>query len=1264
MRSKKNQNHEDPTMLESGKMMLEDSSSEEDHSVIVEDEENGSSTGENGAVAVTHSSDSSDSIQIAKSESRAVLTAKLVVYTALSFLAIATAAGTWYYVSEDETSAFEAQFAVYGDELLQSANEKATVLFQQLHTLSTGITSRVLDSKNEWPFFSMPHFYKKTDEFGKLLESNIILYAPIVHTSKRDAWLNWVNTSQEDIFFDTFGPADAALMQPVHNEIQNISPEIVAATNLTLLPEDEYLLPVLQYGSGALSSGLINTDLNTHPVLQRVLLDVIKSEHTIFSEYTDLKFLMDFTKADEYASTPRSVIAQPVFDRFDDSVSVNGTKRSVVGVLVAVEAWRNILKSSRPAQVQGFTMHVHDSCGQDMTYVIRGELAEFIGNGDLHDTRYSDMPRRAEFAVASRYDGPDYDENRHCEFSFAVYPSQEYESTFHTGKPFLYAAMLIAVFLTTTLVFAVYDWMVRRRQEKVMGAAQRTTAIVHSLFPKAVGERLIAEADKKAALKAGGKNDNKRGNRLEMFAAGMNKNSADEDDPYGMSEDPIADFFTSTTIMFADIVGFTAWSSTREPKQVFTLLETIYQEFDTTANRRGVFKVETVGDCYVAVAGLPQPRKDHAVVMARFARDCLYRFQALCPQLEMTLGPDTADLAIRVGLHSGPVTAGVLRGERARFQLFGDTMNTASRMESTSRAHKIQISQDTADLLQEANKNHWCYKRTDLVQAKGKGMMQTYWLDLQGGKGSSTSDHSKHDKETATSSNSSQDKIHSKSPNKEAKRTQMRVPRIIDADEMRQKQDRLIRWNVEILTKLLILVQERRVTSKTKVDSPEKIRRLEHVITKGGNLVLDEVEDIIKLPPYTPANKPSAENTWQQQAAQTLSESVKDQLHTFITEVASMYHNNPFHNFEHASHVAMSVVKLMSRIIAPTIEVDGKSVDTDQTLHDHTYGITSDPMTQFACALSAIIHDLDHSGVPNALLVKEQNPLATRYQNKSVAEQNSVDLAWGLLMQERYRDLRSVIYKTEAEVKRFRQLLVNTVMATDIVDKDLGAQRKKRWADAFSEGVTMDTNPTDTINRKATIVLEHLIQASDVAHTMQHFQIYQKWNSRLFQEMYRAYKQGRSDKDPSEFWYQGEIGFFEFYIIPLANKLKDCGVFGVSSDEYLNYATRNKREWMARGHQIVEEFKEEALLAAASEEDEEDEQEQQPKEPNQVAEAEQQITSSFQEVREDGDDEDDNDKACDESSSMHKEEMEDFRDEEEPVMAVAALRSKVHLTTI
>jgi hypothetical protein len=303
--------------------------------------------------------------------------------------------------------------------------------------------------------------------------------------------------------------------------------------------------------------------------------------------------------------------------------------------------------------------------------------------------------------------------------------------------------------------------------------------------------------------------------------------------------------------------------------------------------------------------------------------------------------------------------------------------------------------------------------------------------------------------------------------------------------------------------------------------------------------------------------------------------------------VASMYRDNPFHNFEHASHVVMSVVKLLSRIVVPDIGEE-KGKDMASTLHDHTYGITSDPLTQFACVFSALIHDADHTGVPNSQLSKEDSTLSKLYKDKSVAEQNSVDLCWDLLMDSNFDELRAAIYSTVDEKLRFRQLVVNSVMATDIMDKDLKTLRNNRWEKAFSVGAArgLEESNEHAVDRKATIVIEHLIQASDISHTMQHWHIYRKWNARLFEELYRAFVEGRSDKDPSEFWYKGEIGFFDFYIIPLAKKLKDCGVFGVSSDEYLNYAQQNRQEWEDRGLEVVARLIEDTKAKLAAEVDE------------------------------------------------------------------------------
>lgn len=89
---------------------------------------------------------------------------------------------------------------------------------------------------------------------------------------------------------------------------------------------------------------------------------------------------------------------------------------------------------------------------------------------------------------------------------------------------------------------------------------------------------------------------------------------------------------------------------------------------------------------------------------------------------------------------------------------------------------------------------------------------------------------------------------------------------------------------------------------------------------------------------------------------------------------------------------------------------------------------------------------------------------------------------------------------------------------------------------------------------------------------MQHFQTYLKWNERLFEEHVDAFQCGRLEKDPSLGWYAGELSFFDNYVIPLAKKLKDCAVFGVSSDEYLQFAEANRKEWESRGRDIVDEM--------------------------------------------------------------------------------------------
>jgi class 3 adenylate cyclase len=654
------------------------------------------------------------------------------------------------------------------------------------------------------------------------------------------------------------------------------------------------------------------------------------------------------------------------------------------------------------------------------------------------------------------------------------------------------------------------------------------------LQPKQVRDRLLAHETEK--------NNKRKGDamvtnnfKLKSFLNGLGDISTQHDQP-------IADLFPYCTVMFADISGFTAWSSAREPAQVFILLQTVYQSFDLIAKRRHVFKVETIGDSYVAVTGLPEPQTKHASIMARFAWDCLIRIGEVTKELESTLGPDTAALSMRFGLHSGAVTAGVLKGDRARFQLFGDTVNTAARMESTGIKGRIQVSSATAEALKKDNKEAWLTPRDDNVVAKGKGVMSTYWLGI---------------KKAAQS-------IYSTEENAEL---DDKIPRgsCRAASDMDDKDARVVDWVCEMLVKQIkkvVVVHQRcpfHAHSKRNVDFQGE----------DGKICLDEVQEAIRTPDF---KTEVAEATLDHDLVE-IPEGIANDIRDYVAMIAASYKSNKFHNFEHACHVTMSVSKLLGRVVSPELSsMQGESVADQRArnhmaaqIHDFTHGLTSDPLASLALVFTALIHDVDHLGVSNVQLAKEQPELAGYYRNKSIAEQNSLDIAWDLLMTDRFKKLREYIFETQAELRRFRQLIVNMVLATDIFDKDFNQLRKDRWQRAFHE------NLPDSVTKdlRATIVMEHIIQASDVSHTMQHWHIYQKWNRRLFEEMSAAYKAGRMGSDPCTFWYKGELAFFDNYVIPLATKLKECNVFGVCSDEYLDYAMKNREEWNERGEEIV-----------------------------------------------------------------------------------------------
>jgi class 3 adenylate cyclase len=182
-------------------------------------------------------------------------------------------------------------------------------------------------------------------------------------------------------------------------------------------------------------------------------------------------------------------------------------------------------------------------------------------------------------------------------------------------------------------------------------------------------------------------------------------------------ENDIADAFADVTVLFGDLVGFTVLSSEVSPSEIVEMLNGLFSRFDKVANELGIEKIKTIGDCYMGVCGLPAPCSDHAKRMARLALQMLEATQDYGRKKGL-------NLQMRIGLNSGPVIAGVIGTSKFIYDLWGDTVNLASRMESTGVPDQIQVTRSVYERL----KSGFVFESRGPIQVKGKGQIETWFL--------------------------------------------------------------------------------------------------------------------------------------------------------------------------------------------------------------------------------------------------------------------------------------------------------------------------------------------------------------------------------------------------------------------------------------------------------------------------------------------------------------------------------------------------------
>ena len=185
-------------------------------------------------------------------------------------------------------------------------------------------------------------------------------------------------------------------------------------------------------------------------------------------------------------------------------------------------------------------------------------------------------------------------------------------------------------------------------------------------------------------------------------------------------EETIADYINEASVMFVDLCGFTNYSSNKSPSQIVDMLNDIFVKFDNISAKYGVEKIKTIGDCYMAASGIPIARIDHAENLAKMAwevKDIMDNYETIEGDI----------IRARIGLHCGPVVAGVIGKQKFIYDLWGDTVNTASRMESTGVVGKIQISETFKNALKDCCSIKFVLRGE--VNVKGKGIMTTYFIE-------------------------------------------------------------------------------------------------------------------------------------------------------------------------------------------------------------------------------------------------------------------------------------------------------------------------------------------------------------------------------------------------------------------------------------------------------------------------------------------------------------------------------------------------------
>ena len=535
--------------------------------------------------------------RLASRENTAVLGLKLALATILIVAAIITSVTTYRVTIQHEIKTFETQFAVEASRMVDNYYERAVNIIDTATISITTISERAEASQASWPFVSINPVNPFRDFMLELVHGASICFSPLLTNTTLVPWEKYASrvASAQKLSIHTSRNIDDGVWGLNEGN----------SSELERQREDNYFSPVWLVTPLSSRGEILMFDQFSEPRRREAFESVVKYGRPVMSKILDRQIEESIYRA--HYRDPSSLSVFPIFK--------NGTNRpgtELVGFLSFELGWKNLYESFLWKEQRTMYYVVENSCGQQLTFQINQTDVEFVGEGALHDRGFEHLRRstsalgfqeflqRRNKASLSQTPGEPINDgqNGSCFYTLHFYPSESFRDSFLTRRPIHYTVAVATMFACTIIIFCVYDCLVERRQSVVMQTAVKSSAIVSSLFPPRIRDRLMSTSGNTTLLVEPRPKEHGNGDlassgtgliakfprmRLRSFL----HNGVDSHAEGPKSAPPIAEMFSDVTVVFADIAGFTAWSSAREPHQVFKLLETLYSAFDVIANRLG-----------------------------------------------------------------------------------------------------------------------------------------------------------------------------------------------------------------------------------------------------------------------------------------------------------------------------------------------------------------------------------------------------------------------------------------------------------------------------------------------------------------------------------------------------------------------------------------------------------------------------------------------------------------------------------------------------